>query len=113
MTHQVHIGDGRIRLPRELCDAFLADAAGAALLHREGRAYLVPLALPGAGGLLLKRRNARGDRVLAAPDFLAGCGLGQFTPEREFVAHWVEDAGALWIEGLAETGNLVCTRKPG
>lgn len=114
MTHMVRIGDGRVLLSRALCDAHLAGATGAALLERDGRVYLVPLAVPGAGGLLLKQRNARGDRALNATDFLAGCGLGPFAPERGFAAHWVDEAGALWIEGLAAspTDNLLITRKP-
>lgn len=101
MSHRVHIGDGRLLLPRALCDAHLAGAGGAALLQRDGQVYLVPLASHGAGGLLLKQRNAQGDRVLADPDFLQAFGLGPFSAERAFAVHWDAALGALCIDGLS------------
>jgi hypothetical protein len=100
VTAVVHIGDGRIVLPRATCDLYLAGAGTAALLEREGRVYLVPLGGPTAGGLLLKQRNAAGDRVLLAPDFLAPYGLGQFSTERAYTVRWAADLGALLIDGL-------------
>ena len=100
MSGQVRIGDGRVLLPRAICDRHLAGASSAALLERDGEVYLVPLAGPSAGGLLLKQTNAHGDRALRAPDFLAERGLGQFVAERTFDVRWVDDAGALLIEGL-------------
>ena len=96
----MRIGDGRVRLPRAVCERHLPGASSAALLERDGEVYLVPLAGPGAGGMLLKQSNARGDRVLLACDFLAERGLGQFVADRTFDIRWVEDAGALLIEGL-------------
>jgi predicted NAD/FAD-dependent oxidoreductase len=100
VTERVRIGDGRVLLPRALCEHHLAGAAAAALLQRDGQVFLVPLAATSAGGMLLKQRNAEGDRVLLATDFLSDRGLGRFTPEREFSVRWVDDAGALLIEGL-------------
>ncbi|MDP3224823.1 MAG: hypothetical protein Q8M96_16945 [Rubrivivax sp.] len=103
MSGQVRIGDGRVRLPRAICDRYFAGASSAALLERDGEVYLVPLAGPSAGGLLLKQTNAQGDRVLLAPDFLAERGLGQFVAERTFDVRWVDEAGALLIEGLGSS----------
>lgn len=60
----------------------------------------MPLGGPTAGGMLLKQRNAQGDRVLLATDFLTERGLGRFTAERAFDVRWVAEAGALLIEGL-------------
>lgn len=99
--HSASIGDGRVLLARATCERFLSGASGAALLAREGRVYLVPLHEPSAGGMLLKQRNARGDRVLLAEEFLGERGLGRFAPERNFDLRWIEEAGALLIEGLA------------
>jgi hypothetical protein len=96
----VHIGDGRIVLPLATYALYLAGAGSAALIERDGHAFLLPLAGPVAGGLLLKQRNAAGDRVMLAEDFLAARGLGRFSAEREFGVRWVADAGALLIEGL-------------
>lgn len=102
MSHQVLIGDGRVLLPRATCELYLPGATSAVLLERDGRVYLVPLGGPTAGGMLLKQRNAQGDRVLLATDFLAQRGLGRFAPERAFDVRWVAEAGALLIVGLAE-----------
>jgi hypothetical protein len=98
--HQIQIGDGRVLIGREICELYLAGASSAALVARDGEVYLMPLSGPGAGGMLLKQRNAQGDRVLLATDFLAERGLGRFAPERVFAVRWVSQAGALLIEGL-------------
>lgn len=100
MTHTVLIGDGRIVLPRATCELYLAGVGSAALVERDGQAYLMPLGGPVAGGMLLKQRNRDGDRVLLATDFLAARGLGRFSAEREYRVRWVTEAGALLIEGL-------------
>ena len=100
MTHTVLIGDGRIVLPRATCGLYLAGAGSAALVERDGQAYLMPLGGPVAGGMLLKQRNREGDRVLMATDFLAARGLGRFSAEREYSVRWVAETGALLIEGL-------------
>lgn len=100
MSGVVHIGDGRIVISRATYELYLAGAGSAALVERDGQAYLLPLGGPVAGGMLLKQRNAAGDRVMLAPDFLAARGLGRFTAEREFGVRWVPEAGALLIDGL-------------
>lgn len=100
MIAVVHIGDGRVVLPRDTYDLYMAGATSAALIERDGQAYLLPLSGPVAGGMLLKQRNAAGDRVMQAPDFLAERGLGRFSAEREFKVRWVAKAGALLIDGL-------------
>lgn len=101
VVHRASIGDGRVLLSRATCERYLAGAASAVLLEREGLVFLVPLGGPSAGGMLLKQRNAWGDRVLLADEFLADKGLGRFSAERTFELRWVEEAGALLIEGLA------------
>jgi len=103
MSHKVHIGDGRVVLSRETCELYLGGATAAALVERDGQCYLVPLGGPTAGGMLLKQRNVRGDRVLLATEFLTERGFGRFTSERAFDVRWVAEAGALLIEGL-QTG---------
>lgn len=105
MSHQVHIGDGRVLLSCATCELYLGGATTAALVERDGLCYLVPLGGPTAGGMLLKQRNAQGDRVLLATDFLADRGLGRFTPEQAFDVRWVAEAGALLIEGLEAAGR--------
>lgn len=101
LGHQARIGDGRVLLSRRTCERYLAGASSAVLLQRDGRVYLVPLAGPSAGGMLLKQRNAQGDRVLIADEFLAERGFGRFSAEHAFDLRWDDEAGALLIEGLA------------
>lgn len=100
MNESVRIGDGRVLLPRAVCERHFPGASTAALLEREGQVFVVPLGGPSAGGMLLKQINALGDRVLLATDFLAKRGLGRFAADRAFAVRWVEEAGALLIEGL-------------
>ncbi|MFM7505604.1 MAG: hypothetical protein ACKO3M_03395 [Rubrivivax sp.] len=102
-VHHVRVGDGRVLIDRNTCALYLADAPAAALVERDGQVYLVPLSGPVAGGMLLKQRNAAGDRVLLATDFLAERGLGRFSAERDYAVRWVAEAGGLLIEGLGKT----------
>lgn len=103
LAHRARIGDGRVLLSRATCERYLAGAGSAVLLEREGRVFLVPLGGPSAGGMLLKQRNVQGDHVLLAEEFLAARGLGRFATERSFELRWVDEAGALLIEGLGQT----------
>ncbi len=103
IVHQARIGDGRVLLSRATCERYLAGAGSAVLLEREGLVFLVPLGGPSASGMLLKQRNAQGDRVLLAEEFLAARGLGRFATERSFDLRWVDEVGALLIEGMGQT----------
>jgi hypothetical protein len=67
-TASIELREGRLYLSRDLCDAYFAGCPYAALLARDGEWWLLPLA-SGAGGLQLKIRNARGDRVIEAREF--------------------------------------------
>lgn len=100
MTESIRIGNGRVVLPRAVCERHFASASAAILLERAGQVFLVPLGGPSAGGMLLKQSNAHGDKVLLATDFLAERGLGPFAEDRDFAVRWVDEAGALLIEGM-------------
>lgn len=104
MSFGVSVGNGRVLLPHDTYERYLAGIHTAVLVERENRVYLMPLHGPTAGGMLLKQRNPQGDRVLLAADFLADKGLGQFTDERRFEVRWDASASALLIEGLGTLG---------
>ncbi len=84
--------DGRLRFSAEAVRAAGLEAVASCALLREGTdLWLIPLRDAAHGGFLLKRRNARGDRVLDAADFFrrnppAAPGLRSlrfdFRPER-------------------------------
>jgi hypothetical protein len=100
VTHTVAIGAGRVLVPHDTYELYLHGVDSAALIEREGQILLLPLRGPVAGGMLLKQRNLRGDRVMLAPDFLAQLGIDPFAPERDFKVRWVAEAGALLIDDL-------------
>ncbi len=97
----VTLRGGSIHLPRELCDAHLAGAEAVAVIERDGALLVVPLVPGSAGGLLLKLRNARGDRVIAAQEFLRTHGYADSDEERRVAVRWDESAAALMLTGIA------------
>lgn len=88
---QVEItASGYLYLPAEGAARFPTGTAIA--LVREGQLWLMPVSHPGAGGLLLKWRNARGDRSVLVQELLPE---GTLPGVREAV--WDDRAGALRI----------------
>lgn len=59
---------GYLHLPAEAAGRFPTGTAIA--LVRQGELWLLPVSHPGAGGLLLKWRNVRGDRSILVQEFL-------------------------------------------
>lgn len=70
----VEARSGRLYVPAQTYEQLLAGFAAVALLVRDGDWWLVPLKA-GAGGLQLKQRSARGDRVVEAQEFLRAQGI--------------------------------------
>lgn len=66
--------DGRLYFLCAAYERYLAPCSAVALFARDTDWLLVPL-LAGAGGLQVKIRNARADRVIEAQEFFRGCGL--------------------------------------
>ncbi|HEY8416264.1 MAG TPA: hypothetical protein VIK99_10900 [Thermaerobacter sp.] len=91
MSVWVEITDGGyLHLPAEAAGRFPAGTA--IVLVRRGELWLLPVSHPGAGGLLLKWRNARGDRSVLVHEFLP-----EGTPPGPRQAFWDDEAGALRI----------------
>jgi hypothetical protein len=84
--------DGRLYITREVHDACLAGCPALALLARDGQWLLLPL-LGGAGGLQVKIRNARGDRVVESQEFFRRQGLEDDGAPRDFVLAAVPGSG--------------------
>lgn len=59
---------GSLYLDRDVYETYLGTYGAAVLLQRDDRTYLVPVQ-QAAGGLLIKIRNANGDRVINAQEF--------------------------------------------
>ncbi|MFZ5559019.1 MAG: hypothetical protein ACOZDY_20270 [Pseudomonadota bacterium] len=99
-TFYARVARGSIYLDRELCDLYLPGVSAVAILRREGRMFLVPLTGTAAGGLLLKVRNARGDRVVHAPETLTSPDMAETGPERIVPVRWNQYLHGLLLEGF-------------
>ena len=88
----VDIRRGSIRLSSELYDKYFDGREGALLMVREGRVQIVPVDQV-AGGLLVKQRNLRGDRVIHGAEFLRAHDVEGF--EGEVEVNWDSALGAL------------------
>lgn len=99
---------GNIYLSCELCEDCFRDIGCVALLARGKDILIVPLIRASAGGLLLKVRNARGDRVIAAQDFLRGLGWAEDFSERTYAVQWRPDIAALQLKDAGVGVNKVC-----
>lgn len=104
-NHAVRIVSGSLYLSRELCDLYLPDIGAIALLNSDGCVFLLPLHGASAGGMLLKIRNAHGDRVTHALEFLRTLGIDADTPELSFQVRWISEIAGLLLEGLDATGS--------
>jgi len=105
--HGIRIARGSFYLSRELCDLYFPSIQSVAAICSEGRVFLLPLQGSAAGGSLLKVRNARGDRVVHALEFLRTLGIDADTPELIVPVRWASDAAGLLLEGISgsATGN--------
>ncbi|HEY1313773.1 MAG TPA: hypothetical protein VGE92_07845 [Steroidobacteraceae bacterium] len=97
---EIRVGRGNFYLPREICDTCLPNVTAVALLWRDGEVLIVPLTRESAGGLLLKQRNSRGDRVIHAQEFFRSHNLPEEFELRSIPAHWSQDSAALVVSGL-------------
>jgi hydrogenase maturation protease len=98
VADEVRIAHGSIYLDRDLCERYLPDVVMVALLVRAGKTFILPLRGPVAGGLLLKVRNARGDRVVHAAEFLSALGISPDAPGRQVLVQWAPEIGGLWLQ---------------
>lgn len=97
----VRVARANFYLSREICDAHLAGLHSVALLQHEDRVLIVPLMPGSAGGLLLKLRNGRGDRVIHAQEFFRTHGYLEDFEERHCELRWDAKMAALEVCGLA------------
>jgi hypothetical protein len=73
-SREIELRDGRLHIEREAYDELFDACLAVALIAREDGWWLLPLR-GGAGGLQIKIRNARGDRVIESQEFFRSQGL--------------------------------------
>jgi len=101
MPPVVSVARGSIYLSRETCETYFAGTAAVALIAREDHVLIVPLIAESGGGLLLKIRNARGDRVIHSQEFFRQNHLVEDWQPRPAVARWSEPSAAMVVSGIA------------
>jgi hypothetical protein len=108
----IEVAQGNFYLPREICDTYLRGVVAVALLLRGEDVLIVPLTPQSGGGLLLKQKNARGDRVIHAQEFFRDKGLLEdFTPRTASVC-WSSESAALVVTGLPFTASASSRSPP-
>lgn len=105
--HLVSVVRGNLYLTRETCDSYLPGIQSVALIAREEMVMIVPLTQESGGGLLLKIRNAHGDRVIHAQEFFRAQGLVEDFQERAVPVHWSNELAALVVAGIPKAGHKV------
>ena len=95
---------GSVYLPAALCARHFSGLDAVIVLIRDGRLMVLPVRQMSAGGTLLKIRNARGDRVAAAPDVFAANGLDDLEAE-DLPVRWSAEDAALIADLPAPPAN--------
>jgi hypothetical protein len=90
----IRIQNGSFYLDAALYETYFRGLESLAVMRRDDRLLLVPLQRGSAGGSLAKVRNARGDRVIHAREFLRELGIGDFETH-EVAVQWDAELAAL------------------
>lgn len=96
---QVKIARGNLYIPRETYDRYLKNTEAAALLAHENGILLFPLIGQSAGGLLIKIKNLKGDRIIHAQEFFRQNNYAETFEETVCDVVWERDRAALLISG--------------
>lgn len=106
---EIAVRDGSVHLPAALVEAHFAGVEAVVALVRDGALEILPVRHVAAGGCLLKRRNAAGDRVAAAADALRASGLGEWRVA-SLAADWSDERAAL-VAPLPRDAKILCNTK--
>ena len=97
MAETVLIKNGNLYVDHQLYKKFFSGIETIALLKRDTGFLVMPVFSQASGGRLLKMRNAIGDRVVTATDFLQEFNLDEHD-EKNFSATWDSSAAALFVD---------------
>lgn len=100
---EVELHRGSLRLTKETYDRFFDGRDGVILLDKDDRVLVIPVE-DVTGGLLLKQRNLRGDRVVHAHEFLEARGVDR-DDVRALTAVWDGELGALALSLSGDEGT--------
>lgn len=95
---QVKIARGNIYIPFETYETYLKNIEAVALLPHEKGILLFPLIQQSAGGLILKVKNLKGDRVVHAQEFFRNHGYTETFDEIVCNTVWESERHAILID---------------
>jgi hypothetical protein len=95
----VHLIRGSLHLPAAVYGRYFAGLESVVLLRRNDDLVILPVRHAAAGGYLLKRRNALGDRVVHAGDFFREQGL-EDAMDRPLTVAWESELAGLRASGV-------------
>ncbi len=103
---QIHIRQGNMYIDASLSKRYFPNLQHIVLLKRDNQILILPVHHEGGGGLLLKVRNARGDRVIHAQEFFREHGFDD-SSDRLIPVSW-DDAMAGLIVHMSnlETSSM-------
>ncbi|MBX9694199.1 MAG: hydrogenase maturation protease [Cyanobacteria bacterium] len=95
-TH-IKLRDGKLYIDADLYERYFAGLDTVALIERADQLLLLPIHSNAAGGLMIKVRNSKGDRVIDGVDFLRRVGLDS-PAERLIPAYWDSTQAGLVLD---------------
>lgn len=105
-SSRLKVARGSLYMSRDTYDRHFPGLETVILLRRDDDLAVLPVQQAAAGGYLLKRRNANGDRVVNAADFFRSQGI-EDDAELDLTADWSTS-----IAGLLANGAFAVTRAP-
>lgn len=93
----LHVRNGNLYLNASLYEKYFPALHSVMLMKKDHTLFILPVVNPGAGGLLLKIRNAQGDRVIHAQEFCRVHGIDEQFDQILSVS-WDEEAASLVVQ---------------
>jgi hypothetical protein len=93
---EIELRDGRLHIAHDVYEELFDACIAVALLERDGGWWLLPLR-GGAGGLQLKIRNARGDRVVESQEFFRSQGLDDSAQAQRLLLRFDDSQGGFLL----------------
>lgn len=94
--HSIRITNGNLYIDKNVYSTYFQNIESVVLLYKPPMVLMMPVQLAGNGGMLLKIRNARGDRVLSIIEFIENSHLNIL--DSTFPVIWSTSDAALTFE---------------
>ena len=92
----LRLSNGSLYLSVEFYDQYFKGLGSVVLVNRDKQLLIMPVHNEAGGGILMKIRNARGDRVIHAQEFLAFHGLEDM--DQAVNGQWDSELSALVLD---------------